>query len=79
MSELADTPNLASSYCPRCEPARDPIREILTVCWCDRHRPTWEGADDERAVVGRIVLSSSGEAEGVTNRLWCEFVHRAVH
>jgi len=33
-SELVDTPNLASSYCPGCAPERDPLREILTICWC---------------------------------------------
>lgn len=79
MSELTDTPNLASSYCPRCDPERDPTREILTVCWCDEHRPACEGADDERAVVGTIVLDSAGEASAATNRPWCELVHRTMH
>src|SRR6267142_1126749 len=65
VSELTDTPNLASSYCPRCEPERDPVREILTVCWCDEHRPTCEGADDERAIVGGGVLDSAGEVAWV--------------
>src|SRR5207247_10341117 len=68
VSELTDTPNLASSYCPRCEPERDPVREILTVCWCDEHRPTCEGADDERAIVGGGVLASTGEVQAATNR-----------
>ncbi len=79
MSELTDTPNLASSYCPRCEPERDPVREILTVCWCEEHRPTCEGADDERAIVGGGVLDSVGEVNAATNRPWCELVHRAMH
>ena len=79
MSELTDTPNLASSYCPRCEPERDPVREILTVCWCDEHRPTCEGADDARAIVGGGVLASTGEVNAATNRPWCELVHRAMH
>src|SRR5256885_5446069 len=78
VSELTDTPNLASSYCPRCEPERDPVREILTVCWCDEHRPTCEGADDARAIVGGGVLASTGEVNAATNRPWCELVHRAV-
>src|SRR5205809_4277984 len=60
VSELTDTPNLASSYCPRCEPERDPVHEILTVCWCEEHRPTCEGADDARAIVGGGVLVSVG-------------------
>ena len=29
VSELAETPNLAASYCPGCAPERDPIEEIL--------------------------------------------------
>jgi len=79
VSELTDTPNLASSYCPRCEPERDPVHEILTVCWCDEHRPTCEGADDERAIVGGGVLVSVGEVNAATNRLWCELLHRTLN
>ena len=79
MSELTDTPNLASSYCPRCDPQRDPIREILMVCWCDEHRPPCEGADDDRATVGSGALNSAGEANADANRPWCELVHRAIH
>jgi hypothetical protein len=77
-SALADTPNLASSYCPGCDPERDPVREILTVCWCDEHRPTCEGAEDARASVGSTVLSSAGEADAETNRPGCAWVHRRV-
>ena len=75
-SELVDTPNLASSYCPGCDPERDPLREILTVCWCDEHRPTCEGAEDARVSVDRLALSSAGEANAETNRAWCAWVHR---
>src|SRR2546425_5923803 len=67
VSELTDTPNLASSYCPRCDPERDPVREILTVCWCDEHRPTCEGADDARAIVGGGVLDSAGGGNSAPN------------
>ena len=77
VSELTETASLASSYCPRCDPARDPIREILTVQWCDEHRPTCEGADDERASVGSGILDPNGEAHAATNGPWCELVHRA--
>lgn len=76
MTELADTPNLASSYCPGCSPERDPTREILTVRWCNAHQPRYEGFDDGQARVGTEILSVSGEAEGVTNRRWCALVHR---
>ena len=77
-SELVDTPNLASSYCPGCNPERDPLREILTVCWCDEHRPTCEGAEDAKASVDRtdrIAWSSASEANAETNRPWCAWVH----
>jgi len=77
-SELVDTPNRASSYCPGCDPERDPLREILTVCWCDEHRPTCEGAEDTKASVDRIAWSSAGEANAETNRPWCAWVHRRV-
>lgn len=77
MSELVETPNLASSYCPRCDPERDPLREILIVAWCDAHQPACEGADDERAGVGRVTLGSAGDASADTNRPWCELLHRA--
>src|SRR5437899_12737383 len=79
VSELTDTPNLASSYCPRCEPERDPVHEILTVCWCDEHRPTCDGADDERAIVGGGVLVSVGEVNAAKNRLWGELLQRTLN
>lgn len=78
VNELNDTPNLAASYCPGCDPARDPLREILTVRWCDEHQPKFEGLDDEKAQVGKSVLSSTGEAEAGSNRPWCELVHRPL-
>lgn len=76
MTELADTPNLAASYCPGCAPERDPIREILTVHWCEGHQPRYGGFDDEKATVSKDALCSSGDAEAVTNRRWCALVHR---
>lgn len=76
--ELADTPNLASFYCPGCSPGRDPFEEVLTVRWCDAHQPVYGGFDDERATVSKDILTSTGEAEAVTNRAWCEFVHRTA-
>ncbi len=76
LDELADTPNLAASYCPGCSPERDPIAEILTVRWCEEHRPRDGGSDDERATVSTDILSSTGDAEAATNRRWCELLHR---
>lgn len=79
VSEVFDTPNLAAAYCPHCDPERDPTREILTVCWCDEHRPACEGADDARVMAGVFILDSAGEADAATNRPWCELVHRTLH
>jgi hypothetical protein len=80
VSDIAETPNLASPYCPGCDPERDPLQEILIVFWCDEHRPPSDGPDDERAAaLGQGALSSLGEAEAETNRPWCEFVHRAAN
>ena len=77
-SELVETPNLAGSYCPGCDPERDPLREILTVGWCDEHRPTCEGTEDARASVDRTAFSIGDLANAETNRPWCEWVHRGV-
>jgi len=78
VSELAETPNLAASYCPGCAPERDPIEEILAVRWCDTHQPAVGGLDDETATVSQATAYPSGEAEAATNRPWCELVHRTV-
>jgi len=78
VSELAETPNLAASYCPGCAPERDPIEEILAVRWCDTHQPGIGGLDDERATVSQATAYPSGDAEAATNRPWCELVHRTV-
>src|SRR5207244_563035 len=60
--ELADTPNLASFYCPGCSPGRDPFEEILTVRWCDLHQPRYGGSDDDRAKVSRDLRTAAGDA-----------------
>lgn len=78
MSEINETPSLASAYCPGCEPTRDPLKEILVVQWCVHHQPSFESPDDERATLGRGVLNSMGEAEGDSNRVWCELLHRSL-
>ena len=72
---LPDTPNLTVFYCPGCSPERDPLEEMLIVRWCDPHRPPEAGVDDERAQVSKDVLTSTGEAEGGSNRLWCRLLH----
>ena len=76
MSEyLADSPIVARSWCPGCEPFADPSLEILDVRHCDLHAPVREGSDDT-TVTSDGHVSGSTEAGGESNRLWCQFFHR---
>lgn len=72
---LPDTPSLARSYCPGCEPDADPSREILEARWCESHAPVRDGLDDG-TVATEAILSGSVEAGGADNRRWCEMLHR---
>jgi hypothetical protein len=74
MDYLTDSPVVARSYCPGCEPDADPVREILDVRWCDGHAPARDGSDDV-AVASDIYLSGSAEAGGDVNRRWCALFH----
>lgn len=74
---LTDTPVVARSYCPGCEPDTDPVREILDVRWCDAHTPARDGPDDA-VVASDAYLSGSAEAGGDVNRRWCELLHPPV-
>jgi len=74
---LRDSPAVARSYCPVCEPDADPSREILDVHWCVAHAPGWSGTDDGAVTVGGV-LSGSAEAGGEDNRRWCEILHREL-
>lgn len=78
MSEINETPSLASPYCPGCDPNRDPLREILAVQWCVHHQPSFASPDDERTTLGPSSLSSLSEAEAESNRVWCELMHRTL-
>lgn len=71
---LADSPVIAHSWCPGCEPLRDPTLEILDVRYCDSHAPKRGGADDT-SVRSESYASGSTEAGGESNRLWCELFH----
>ena len=76
MSEyIVDTPMVARSYCPGCEPGVDPIGEIVDVRWCQSHAPASAGFDDD-AVVASDVFVGAAEAGGEDNRRWCEILHR---
>ena len=77
--EIAHRAFLVSLYCPGCDLERDPLREILTVNWCNEHRPRSDGVDDRRTTLGRDGLSALPEAEAETNRLWCELLHRTLN
>ena len=72
---LPDTPSLARTYCPGCEPEVDPTSEILDVRWCESHSPLSDGFDDA-VVSATAYLSGSAEAGGEDNRRWCEILHR---
>lgn len=72
---LPDTPVVARTYCPGCEPGADPIAEILDLRWCNQHAPDREGACD-LVVSTNAYLSGSADAGGDENRLWCEWLHR---
>ena len=71
----AEKPPVARAYCPGCEPAADPMREILDVHWCDSHAPCRAGSDDVLATA-RGTAYGSAEAGGEDNRRWCELIHR---
>jgi hypothetical protein len=66
----------ATTYCPTCEPTRDPVAEILSVHYCGYHPPGISGADDGRAKVSPEHLYGGLDAGGEGNRDFCAFVHR---
>ena len=74
---LPDTPLLARSYCPGCEPDADPFTEILDINFCEKHYPKREGQDDE-IVTAQAYMSGSGEAGGYDNQAYCDFFHRGI-
>lgn len=75
MDYIMETPNLARSYCPGCEPNADPMKEILDLRHCDTHMPSRDGALDD-SVGPPIYLSSANEVGGPDNARWCEMLHR---
>lgn len=62
-------------YCPTCEPAADPLAEVLDVRWCPAHTPVTRGADDA-AIADDEPGPSASEAGGEDNRRWCALLHR---
>ena len=79
MSELiADTRDLSESWCPTCQPDRDPTREVLRVDYCGTHFPDRTGSEDKAALV---TMESAGPAAtpregGDEGAAWCDLIHR---
>jgi len=71
---VAETPCVARSYCPGCEPAADPIGQVLVVLWCGAHTPARDGVDDAAVALGTNG-SVTIEAGGSDNQRWCELIH----
>lgn len=71
---LQDTPFVAVSYCPGCEPERDPVAEVLDTRWCIFHTPPVRGDVDD-AITAQSFLSNT-DAGGDDNRAWCDLLHR---
>lgn len=61
---ILDTPDLGRDYCPRCEPERDPLREILRARYCEPHALEVAGIDDGKTGPA-VYMSGSNEADGL--------------
>ncbi len=70
---LPDTPLEVELKCPGCIEDFDP--RLNEAWWCEAHRPSVFGESD-RLVSSSQYLSGSGEAEGGSNKRWCDFFHR---
>lgn len=71
MIEDHETPKLGKSWCPTCQPERDPSREILLVQYCAIHEPSREGdADDSLGDFGTHLGEKA--SEGTTNKLFSD-------
>ena len=73
---MNETPVMTRSYCPVCEPAADPITDLLEVTYCNLlgHRPAFNGDAD----IAVEWINGTGEAGGDPNRAMCDAVHRKV-
>ena len=73
---MNDTAMVATTYCPTCEPHRDPVAEILAVHYCGYHYLSLAGSDDSAARVSTEHLFGGMDAGGAGNREFCALVHR---
>lgn len=71
-----ETEDISRAWCPGCEPARDPSREILQTRWCEAHEPSRAGLDDA-AVRSDADLSGSAEAGGAQNRAFAAMLRES--
>lgn len=73
---MADSPNLARPYCPGCDLLADVTTEILETRWCSAHAPATLGQLDHVQPSYQSYLSGNVDAEGESNRLFCNLIHR---
>jgi hypothetical protein len=79
-TEGGSTANIATEFCPVCEPDRDIFAEILAPQLCIRHRDEQHDAlthnPDDASITSQAYMSGTAEAGGFTNREWCSIIHR---
>ena len=69
---LPDTPVAVVFRCPKCDPEPGCSLPVMDR-FCDRHRPSHAGVDDE--LVPETYLSNT-DAGGDDNRAFCDWLHR---
>jgi len=69
---MSDTPALGRTYCPGCEPERDPTAELLDARPCGLHSLA-QGIDDGLVTAGVLGYAECG---GDDNREWCRLIHQ---
>lgn len=75
--DLPDSPRVTRDWCPGCEPAVDPCRELVELLYCAKHKPLPLGAADDqvRASLREFHPGSSDES-GACNPGLCAAIHR---
>src|SRR5262249_23772279 len=75
---LADTPAVSRPWRPGCEPAADPLTEIIHEAWCGTHRPGDLGLDDTAVPLEmrQVYINAGTEADAEAGRRLCALIHR---
>ena len=68
--EGPDSEYLGVSWCPACDPARDPSREILVTQYCRLHSPGMVGSAD-----ALIPVRFAPDADAVARRAFLNMIH----